>query len=267
MTTSLTEKDGAGMLDEGADKTAKPAVTEAKEKLALACRILGTEGQDDMDLGHVSVRSPDHPDRMIIKGKGLCLSEIHGDDLVTVDFNYRKIDGRRDLHGELPIHIEIYRARKDIHSIVHTHPLYATAFSATEQILRPVNNEGVLFAKPLPYFDKETDLIVAPAQGTSLAEKLGYAKAVIMKNHGITVVGESIEQATVFAYLLEKTIKIFFVAKVFGEPKWTDDEEAAKKADHIFRGNRIQAIWDTLVRQLELRERPLRILEALLNKM
>jgi L-fuculose-phosphate aldolase len=186
---------------------------------------------------------------------------------VTVDFNYRKIDGRRDLHGELPIHIEIYRARKNVHSIVHTHPLYATAFSATEQILRPVNNEGVLFAKPLPYFDKETDLIVAPAQGTSLAEKLGDAKAVIMKNHGITVVGESIEQATVYAYLLEKTIKTLFVAKVFGEPTWTDNEEAAKKADHIFSGNRIQAIWDTLVHQLELRERPLRILEALLHKM
>lgn len=219
-----------------------------------------------MDLGHLSVRLPDDPDRMIIKGKGLCLSEIYSDDLVTVDFNYRKIDGRRDLHGELPIHIEIYRARKDVHSIVHTHPLYATAFSATEQILRPINNEGVLFAKPLPYFDEETDLIVAPAQGAFLSEKLGDAKAVIMKNHGITVVGESIEQATVYAYLLEKTIKIFSVAKVFGEPKWTDDEEVAKKADHIFRGNRIQAIWDTLVRQLELRERPLRILEALLHK-
>jgi L-fuculose-phosphate aldolase len=254
------------MMNGSPADTRESAREEAKKKLALACRILGTEGHDDMDLGHLSVRSPDMPDRMIIKGRGLCLSEIHGDDLVTVGFDYRKIDGRRDLHGELPIHIEIYRARKDVHCIVHTHPLYATAFSATEQILRPINNEGVLFAKPLPYFNDETDLIVAPAQGASLSEKLGDAKAIIMKNHGITVVGESIEQATVYAYLLEKTIKIFFVAKVFGEPKWTDDEEAARKADHIFRGSRIQAIWDTLERQLELRERPLRILEALLNK-
>jgi L-fuculose-phosphate aldolase len=245
---------------------ARSTEEEIREKLALACRILGTEGHDDMDLGHVSVRLSDTPDRMIIKGKGLCLSEIHRDDLVTVGFDYRKIDGRRDLHGELPIHIEIYRARKDVHCIVHTHPLYATAFSATEQILRPINNEGVLFAKPLPYFDEETDLIVAPAQGVFLSEKMGDAKAIIMKNHGITVVGESIEQATVYAYLLEKTIRIFFVAKVFGEPKWTDDEEAAKKADHIFGGNRIQAIWGTLMRQLELREKPLRILEALLHK-
>ena len=246
---------------------ARSTEEEIKEKLALACRILGTEGHDDMDLGHLSVRSPDDPDRMIIKGKGLCLSEIHEDDLVTVDFNYRKIDGRRDPHGELPIQLKSTGPGRMSTASYTLHPLYATAFSATEQILRPINNEGVLFAKPLPYFDEETDLIVAPAQGASLSEKLGDAKAVIMKNHGITVVGESIEQATVYAYLLEKTIKTLFVAKVFGEPKWTDDDEAEKKADHIFSGNRIQAIWDTLVRQLELRERPLRILEALLHKM
>lgn len=251
----------------GDGKQAGSAEAAVREKLALACRILGTEGHDDMDLGHVSVRSPDDPDRMIIKGKGLCLSEIREEDLVTVDFTYRKIEGRRDPHGEIPIHIEIFRARKDVHSIVHTHPLYATAFSATGQILRPVNNEGVLFAKPLPYFDEETDLIFAPEQGVSLANKLGDAKAALMKNHGITVVGGSIEEATVNAYLLEKTIRTLFVAKVFGEPKWTDDDEALKKAEHIFSGNRIQAIWNTLVRQLELRERPLAILEALLRKM
>lgn len=253
-----------GMSREGTDT--RGTAEALKAKLALACRILGTEGHDDMDLGHVSVRCPDDPERMIVKGKGLCLSEIRENDLVTLDFNYRKIEGKRDPHGEMPIHIEIYRARRDVNSIVHTHPLYATAFSATEQVLRPVNNEGVLFAKPLPFFSVETDLIFDPAQGRAVAETLGDAKAVIMKNHGITVVGESIEQAAVHAYLLEKTIQTLFVAKVFGEPTWTDDEEAARKSEHIFKGNRIHAIWDTLARNLDRRERPLRLLEALLNR-
>jgi L-fuculose-phosphate aldolase len=237
-----------------------------REKLALACRILGTEGHDDMDLGHVSVRCPEDPQRMIVKGKGLALSEIRAEDLVTLDFNYQKIEGGRDPHGEMPIHIEIYRTRRDVSSIVHTHPLYATAFSATGEVLRPVNNEGVLFARPLPWFDAETDLIFEPAQGRAVAEKLGDAKALFMKNHGITVVGKSLEEAVVYAYLLEKTVKTLFVARVFGKPTWTDDEEAARKEEHIFKGNRIQAIWDTLARQLELRERPLRLLEALALK-
>jgi L-ribulose-5-phosphate 4-epimerase len=254
-------------MSEYTSKNATSAAEEAKAKLALACRILGTEGHDDLDLGHVSVRDPDNPVRMMIKGRGLCLSEIHEEDLVTIDFDYRKIEGKRSPHGEMPIHVEIYKVRKDVNCIVHTHPMYATAFSATEQILRPVNNEGVLFVNPLPYYDLVTDLIIEPGQGASLAEKLGDEKAVIMKNHGIVVVGKTIEQATGRAYLLEKTIKTLCIAKVFGEPTWTGDEEAATKANHIFTEARIQAIWDTLVRRLEHRERPLRILEALLNKM
>jgi L-fuculose-phosphate aldolase len=239
---------------------------EAKAKLAMACRILGSEGQDDLDLGHVSARVPGHQDRIYMKARGLCLSEIHEEDLVTLDFAYRKLDGKRNPHGELPIHIEIYRSRPDVGCIVHTHPLYATAFAATNQVLRPVNNEAVLFAKPLPYFDAMTDLIVKPEQGRLLADALGDAKAILMKNHGIVVVGGSIEQATAHAYLLEKTFKTLFVAKVFGEPQWTDDAEAAEKEARIFTEARYQLIWATLVRLQEQRERPLRLLEELLAK-
>ncbi len=239
------------------------APQEIKEKLALACRILGNNGHDDLNLGHLSVRSNDQKNTMIMKGRGLCLSEIQSKDLVTVDFTYNKVDGQRDSHGELPIHIEIYKKRSDVNCIVHSHPLYATAFSATGQVLRPVNNEGVLFARPLPYFDKVTDLVVTQELGEALADTLGQEKAVIMKNHGIVVVGETIEQATVRSFLLEKTIKTLFVAKVFGEPKWTKDEEAEKKAERIFTGPKTMAMWDSLVRQLEYKEAPLRILRYL----
>lgn len=236
---------------------------ELKNKLALACRILGTEGHDDLNLGHLSARIPERRDVMVMKGRGLCLSEIHEEDLVTIDFNYKKIEGKREPHGELPIHVEIYRQREDVNCVVHTHPLYATAFSATGQVLRPVSNDGVMFAKPLPYFDLVTDLIVTPELGQSLAESLGDEKAVILKNHGIVVVGETIEKATMTAYLLEKTVKTLFVAKVLGEPTWTGDEEAEQKATRIFTEAKTNAKWQTLVRQLEYRERPLRILEAL----
>jgi len=247
-------------------ETDKHNTEHLKTTLALACRILGTEGHDDLNLGHLSVRAQEQSNIMYMKGRGLCLSEIFAEDLVTIDFNYQKLDGQRDAHGELPIHIEIYKRRPDINCVVHTHPLYATAFSATGQSLRPVNNEGVLFAKPLPYFDMVTDLIVTPELGEALADKLGDEKAIIMKNHGIVVVGESIEQAAIRAYLLEKTIKTLFVAKVFGEPGWTDDAEAELKANRIFTKAKTTAMWETLVRQLEYREAPLRILKVLENR-
>lgn len=241
----------------------KARATHIKEKLALACRILGTEGHDDLNLGHLSARAIDRADLMYMKGRGLCLSEVHTEDLVTIDFSCQKVEGVREPHGELPIHIEIYKRRADVNCVVHTHPLYATAFSSSGKKLRPVNNEGVLFAKPLPYFDLVTDLIVTPELGDALAEKLGNEKAIILKNHGIVVVGETIEQATVMAFLLEKAIKTLFVASVFGEPSWTEDEEAEQKAKRIFTEPKMIAMWEALVRQLEYREAPLRILAAL----
>lgn len=238
-------------------------VEEMQKKLALACRILGTEGHDDLNLGHVSARVAGQRDLMWMKGRGLCLSEIQQEDLVTIDFGYKKIEGSRNPHGELPIHIEVYKRRDDVNCVVHTHPLYATAFSATGQTLRPVNNEGVMFVNPLPYFDLVTDLIVTPELGQAMAEKLGDEKAIFLKNHGIVVVGGTIEEATVRAYLLEKTIKTLFVARVLGEPKWTEEQEAEQKAQHIFTGPKINVMWEALVRQLEQREAPLRILKSL----
>jgi L-ribulose-5-phosphate 4-epimerase len=240
---------------------------DLKTTLALACRILGSHGHDDLNLGHLSARVTDRDGFMVMKGRGLCLSEIFTDDLVTIDFNYQKMDGRRDPHGELPIHVEIYKKRPDVHCIVHTHPLYATAFSATGQRLKPVNNEGVLFAGSLSYFDRVTDLVVTPELGQALAESLDNGKAVIMKNHGIVVVGESIEQATVRAFLLEKTIKTLFVAKGFGEPGFTDNEEAVRKAQRIFTEKKTNAMWQALARQLEYKEAPLRILRLLESKL
>ncbi|MBW2000578.1 MAG: class II aldolase/adducin family protein, partial [Deltaproteobacteria bacterium] len=166
-------------------------------------------------------------------------------------------------HGELPIHVEIYKRRKDVNCVVHTHPIYCTAFSSTGQALRPINNLGVLFARPLPCFDLVTDLIVTPELGEAVADKLGNEKAIFLKNHGIVVVGETIEQATVISYLLEMTVKTFFIAKVFGEPSWTEDDEAKVKAGRIFTGPKMTAMWEALRRQLEYKEAPLRILKSL----
>jgi ribulose-5-phosphate 4-epimerase/fuculose-1-phosphate aldolase len=244
-------------------ETNEPNTEAFKSKLALACRILGTQGHDDLNLGHLSARTQEQSDIMFMKGRGLCLSEIFSQDLVTIDFDYKKIGGERDAHGELPIHIEIYKKRPDVNCIIHTHPIYTTAFSATGQTLRPVNNEGVLFATPLPYFDAVTDLIVTLELGEALADKLGDEKAIILKNHGIVVVGESIEKATITAFLLEKAVKTLFVAKVLGEPKWTDDAEAERKAKRIFTEPKTKAMWQALVRQLEYKEAPLRILKLL----
>ncbi len=119
----------------------------------------------------------------------------------------------------------------------------------------------------MPYFDQTTDLVVTPESGRALAKTLGDATAVVMKNHGIAVVGETIEIATVRAYLLEKALKIFYIAKGFGELTWSSDDDVKQKIAKAYSAPKLNHMWEALSRQLAKKERQEQILEMLAQKM
>src|SRR5205823_13032128 len=119
------------------------------------------------------------------------------------DWDGKKLAGELPRHAEFPIHTEVYRQRPEVQCVIHTHPPYATAFSAVAEPLRPVNHEGALFAPTLPRFTQTSDLIVTPALGQAVAAALGTSRALILKIHGIVVVGTPVEQAFVTAILLD----------------------------------------------------------------
>ena len=134
----------------------------------------------------------------------LGLEEIRPHDVITIDFDGNKLAGELPRHSEFPIHTEIYRQRADVQCVIHTHPPYATAFSAVDEPLRPVNHEGTLFAPTLPRFVQTSDLIVTPALGQAVARALAEHNALLLKNHGIVVVGSSVEEACVTALCWKK---------------------------------------------------------------
>jgi L-fuculose-phosphate aldolase len=70
-----------------------------------------------------------------------------------------------------------------------------------------------------------------------------------MKNHGSTVVGESVEVATLYAVFLEKAARIQLSAMAAGEPTWSSDEEAKIKYEQIYIPDRLTAMWDYFVRR------------------
>lgn len=217
--------------------------------LALACNILAMEGHTDISLGHASARDPGAQEYWV-KASGLGLEEVTADDMILVDFAGKKLRGDRPAHRELPIHAEIYRKRPDVNAVVHTHPPYATALTATVQPLRPVSHEGTLFPD-LPRFTLTTDLIITPDQGRALAEALGSHRAVLLKNHGVVTVGASIPEATLLAIFLERAARMQSLAGTFGPIVWTDPEEAAAKAERIYHPKAMQNFWEYYRRKLE----------------
>jgi L-fuculose-phosphate aldolase len=219
-------------------------------QVARACNILAMEGHTDTIYGHVSAR-PAGAEHVWMKPATLGLEEVRAHDILSLDLDGNKLTGKLPRHSEVPIHTEVYRQRPDVQCVIHTHPPYATAFSAVAEPLRPVNHEGTLFAPTLPRFVQTSDLIVTAALGQAVAAVLGPHRALLLKNHGIVVVGTSVAEACVTAVLLEKAARMQLLARQYGDIEWTSDAEALQKQARIYHAEALEQMWAYFLRRLE----------------
>jgi len=224
---------------------------ELKAALATACRILSMEGYQDMTLGHVSARQPGGS-TFWMKPSGFGLDEISAEMLIRVDLDGKKLEGQGRRHIEVFIHSEIYRRRADVNAVVHGHPVYATIFGSTDVPLRPLMHEGAYFTPQVPRFDLTSDLIMNPEQGRAVAEALGSYAALFMRNHGVVVVGPSVEEACLAAVFLERAAQTQLVATAAGPYSWATPQDTQAKRDHIYRNPQLMKdFWDYYCRKLE----------------
>jgi ribulose-5-phosphate 4-epimerase/fuculose-1-phosphate aldolase len=164
---------------------------DLRGKLAYACRILAAHGQNDAIYGHVTHRLPG-AESFWMKPAGMGLDEITPERLIRMTLDGQVLEGGFPRHLEYPIHAEIFRARPEITSVIHTHPPYSIAFAATEQPLRAISHEGCMFTPPdVPRFTLTSNLIVTRQLGEALAATLGSARACFLVNHGIVVAAET----------------------------------------------------------------------------
>jgi L-fuculose-phosphate aldolase len=222
---------------------------DTRTKVAGACNILAMEGHMDTIYGHVSARI-EGTGHLWMKPHTMGLEEVRPHDVITIDLDGNKLAGELPRHAEFPIHTEIYRRRPDVQCVVHTHPPYATAFSAVNEPLRPVNHEGTLFAPALPRFVQTSDLMVTAALGQAVAATLAGGNALLLKNHGIVVVGSSVEEACITAVVLEKAARMQLLARQYGDIEWTSEAEALQKKARIYSPQAFEHMWHYFLRKL-----------------
>jgi L-fuculose-phosphate aldolase len=169
-----------------------------------------------------------------------------------MDADGRKLEGERALHQEMPIHTEIYRQRPDVQAIVHTHPFHAAALSASGARFEIVSQDALPFAEGMGLYPS-AELVMTIAQGQAVATALGERRAVLMRNHGITVAGPSIEVATVWASELERSCRTQLAATQLGPLAPIPSDDVARMYDRFERGypGRNEAIWRYLVRKAQ----------------
>lgn len=214
-------------------------LTELKKKVALATRMLFHQGLADYH-GHVSARIPGTR-KLLIKPVLAPLGSVTSKDIMVVDIddykknaeeNYAKAGNQKaviDLKippRETMIHAAILEVRPDVQSVVHTHQPLATAFSIAGVPLRPIYNQAAAFAPETPIFHSPR-LIYTVQDGIEVAATLADRMAVLMQGHGITTVGDSVEQAAVNAIYLERTAQMQWIASCVGNPVSMPDRNIA----------------------------------------
>lgn len=188
----------------------------AKQKLIDGCLVLDAEGQGDLTRGHLSVRVPGNPSLFFMKPHGYGFDEITLGNIVVCNLDGEKIQGGGPRHSEVFIHSEIFKARPEVGSVVHTHPDNAVALGATGHPVRPISQPGVAFSDGVPYYTETIDLIRSREMGAGVARALGRCKAVMLRNHGVAVVGASVEESVILAIMLENACRIQLIAEAAG---------------------------------------------------
>ena len=190
-----------------------------KKRLAKVHRIITAGGVWPLTKGHVSCRVPG-TDHVLILGhihsEGRNLANTDVDDIVTVDIEGNFIEGRIEAVDERYAHTEVYKSRPDVHAVIHAHPPIATAFGIAGVNILPVGNRGGIFAPHVPIlgFDKQID---TPERGRMVAEAIGTGRAVVLKNHGVVVTSDTIENVCITVFALEETAELHWRAAQLGK--------------------------------------------------
>jgi ribulose-5-phosphate 4-epimerase/fuculose-1-phosphate aldolase len=208
------------------------------EDLVAAYRILAQQGVLD-GFGHVSARHNRAANRFIM-ARSLAPELVTAADLIEFDFDGNAVDAKgRALYSERFIHAEIYRARPDVRAVVHNHAPALIPFSVTTVPLRPMYHMASFIGKGVPVFDIRkssgiTDMLVSDSKkGRALAEVLGDKTCVLMRGHGVAVVGPTIPIAVGRSIYLEVNARIQTQAMMMGgllggKITYLDPQEAQK---------------------------------------
>ncbi len=229
---------------------------EARTQVAFANRVLANEGVLDA-FGHVSMRHPFDHERYLL-GRSRSPALIHPDDVMEFTLDSQPVVPPTGfMYGERVIHGEIYRMRPDVHAVCHHHSRAVMPFCISGTQLRPVDHLGATMGSTVPFWDQrdefgDTNLIVAkPEEGRSLAHALGPHWLVLMRRHGATVVGTSIQEMAFRAVFSCRNAEMQREAQMLGGANWLTETEIQKAGAFNLEPRPIARAWEYWTSRLQ----------------
>lgn len=181
-----------------------------KQHLAAAYRIFADRGFDEGVAGHISVRDPILTDHFWLNPLSMHFSQISVSDLILVDEDGNVVIGDQPINAAaFAIHSEIHKARPDVHAACHAHSVYGKAFSAFGRELDMMTQDSLRFWKSHAVYPQFGGVVFDREEGQRIAQHLGNGKAIILQNHGLLTVGETVDAAAFWFISLDKTWYVY----------------------------------------------------------
>jgi ribulose-5-phosphate 4-epimerase/fuculose-1-phosphate aldolase len=218
------------------------------DDLVAASRILAEHGVLDA-YGHVSARSDKRPEHFIMS-RSRAPALVGAADLIEWNADSEAATGdKRKGFIERYIHGEIYRAHPEVMAIVHSHSPSVIPFGVTKTRLRPIYHMGSFLWSGAPVWDirkerAENDLLVRDRPlGAALAGALGKCACVLMRGHGMTVVGATVQEAVFRAIYTEMNARLQIQAtQLEGPIEFLSDEEGRRST--VSNAGTIERPWE-----------------------
>ncbi|MFC5723871.1 class II aldolase/adducin family protein [Streptomyces gamaensis] len=205
-----------------------------KQRLAAALRLFGRFGFEEGVAGHITARDPEFTDHFWVNPFGMSFKHITVGDLILVNHNGQVVEGSYHVNqAAFAIHSQIHRARPDVVAAAHSHSTYGRALSSLGELLEPITQDVCAFYEDHALFDDYTGVVVDEEEGRRIAAALGPHKAVILRNHGLLTVGDSVDAAAWWFITMERSCQVQLAAKAAGKPVHIDSANAKHTREQL----------------------------------
>ena len=213
-------------------------MSDAERDVAIATRVLAVLGLFDMH-GHISIREGDV---MYICDRGASRLTVPLDQIAAVRISDGERLSKAMPPSETALHLAAYRAKPEIGSAAHYHPLHATAFAVAGKPLEVASNAGAYFGGTIPVHDNP-ELIRSDALGAPVTKDMGAASAVLLRGHGALVVGGDVQECVTAALYLEESAQRNHLAAQLGAIKTYSKDEIRRVREMLASRFVIEKTW------------------------
>ncbi|MEV5830425.1 MULTISPECIES: class II aldolase/adducin family protein [Actinomadura] len=225
-----------------------------KERLAAALRIFGKFGFEEGVAGHITARDPERTDHFWVNPFGMSFKHIKVSDLILVNHEGKVVEGRYPVNeAAFAIHSQVHQARPDVVAAAHSHSTYGRAMSALGRKLEPITQDVCAFYQDHGLFDDYTGVVTDLEEGKRIAAALGGHKAVILRNHGLLTVGDTVDAAAWWFITMERSCQVQLLAQAAGPVVPIEHDNAVLTHEQI--GNDLvgwinyQPLYDQITRE------------------